>query len=302
MNKFKEFFRSKAFYIAFGTGILCFSGLLLAYNYADNRQGLKKEQAIDLNQPIIESEDVVNGETGDDLGDDVTPVESNGVLTGEEVDRQKNGTYGEDKADGSQMTSLTEDETESTDESDSSTDGETPVVATLTDSGVELLPADVEDTAAVASDYATTMDELIATYSYDGEQSLAWPLNGDIILPYSMDTTVYYETLQVYKCNPGILISGTEGANVVSAYDGVVESITEDKEHGTVVTVNMGNGYTTSYGQLMNINVSEGEEVVLGQVLGEVAPVTAYYTEEGTHLYFDMKKDGEPINPILFIQ
>ncbi len=283
MNKFKEFFRSKAFYIAFGTGILCFSGLLLAYNYADNRQGLKKEQAIDLNQPVIEYEDVAKGETEDDLGDDVAPVESNGVLTGEEVDRQKNGTYGENEA-------------------AASADGEAPVVATLTDSGVELLPADVEDTAPVASDYATTMDELIAAYSYDGEQTLAWPLNGDIILPYSMDTTIYYETLKVYKCNPGILISGTEGANVVSAYDGVVESITEDKEHGTIVTVNMGNGYTTSYGQLMNITVSEGEEVVLGQVLGEVAPVTAYYTEEGTHLYFDMKKDGEPINPILFIQ
>jgi len=117
-----------------------------------------------------------------------------------------------------------------------------------------------------------------------------------------MDTTVYYATLKTYKCNPGMLISGTEGANVVSAYDGVVETITEDKERGTVVTVNMGNGYTTSYGQLMNVTVSEGEEVVLGQVLGEVAPVTAYYTEEGTHLYFDMKKDGEPVNPILFIQ
>lgn len=296
MNKFKEFFRSKAFYIAFGTGILCFSGLLLAYNYSDNRQGLKKEQAIDLNQPVLESDEVAEG--GDNLGADIAPVESDGVLTGDEVNELKNSTY-EDENAADEQTALNDDETNAVVDSN---DGQSAVVATLTDSGVELLPAEVEETAPVASDYATTMDELIAAYSYDGEQSLAWPLNGDIILPYSMDTTVYYATLKTYKCNPGILISGTEGANVVSAYDGVVESITEDKEHGTVVTVNMGNGYTTSYGQLMNVTVSEGEEVVLGQVIGEIAPVTAYYTEEGTHLYFDMKKDGEPVNPILFIQ
>lgn len=296
MNKFKEFFRSKAFYIAFGTGILCFSGLLLAYNFSDNRQGLKKEQAIDLNQPVEESQDVAKGDVEDRINTEVLPVESDGVLTGEEVNEFKNGTYGDEM-----LSEKKSDEGEDDSSSDAS-NTDTTVVATLTDSGVELLPAETEETASVASNYASSMDELIAKYSYDGEQSLAWPLNGDIVLPYSMDTTVYYATLKTYKCNPGMLISGTEGANVVSAYDGVVETITEDKERGTVVTVNMGNGYTTSYGQLMNVTVSEGEEVVLGQVLGEVAPVTAYYTEEGTHLYFDMKKDGEPVNPILFIQ
>ena len=32
-------------------------------------------------------------------------------------------------------------------------------------------------------------------YSYDGKNDLTWPLIGNIILPYSMDTTVYYTTL-----------------------------------------------------------------------------------------------------------
>ncbi len=282
MNKIKEFFRSRAFYIAFGTGILCFSGLLLAYNYSENRQGLKKEQAIDLNEP-------------EEITEELAPVESDGVLTGDEIDAHSvniDSTYVDETANEDEMVD---------NKTDDSVEGEPAVVATLTDSGVELLPVE-EEVAPVVSDYAESMDEVIAGYSYDGEQSLAWPLNGDIILPYSMDTTVYYTTLETYKCNPGILISGSEGTNIVSAYDGVVESITEDKEHGTVVTVNMGNGYTTSYGQLMNVTVSEGEEVVLGQVLGELGPVTAYYTEEGTHLYFEMDKDGEPVNPILYIQ
>jgi len=275
MNRIKEFFRSKAFYIAFGTGILAFSGLLLVYNYSDNREGLKKEQPIDLNQPVITSEE------------EFAPAESNGVLTGDGVD-----------VNGVESTYVGEKETEV--EATEATETNDLTVSTMTDSGVEII--EIPDTVPAASSYAQSVDELIAGYDYDGEQSLAWPLNGDVILPYSMDTTVYFSTLKTYKCNPGMLIAGSEGTNVVSAYDGVVESITEDKEHGAMVTVNMGNGYVTTYGQLMNITVSEGEQVVLGQPLGEIAPVTSYYTEEGNHLYFEMTKDDNPVNPMLYIQ
>ena len=286
MNRIKEFFRSRAFYIAFGTGILAFSGLLLAYNYSDNRQGLKKEQAIDLNQPAEVTQE------------ELAPAESDGVLTGEEIDANGvNSTYVDEKEE-----TLVDDANKQAQDDANEPVEEKDVVATLTDSGMELVPVETKETAPVVSDGTVSVEDIAANYSYDGEQSLAWPLNGDIILPYSMDTTVYYATLKSYKCNPGILISGSEGTNIVSAYDGVVESIVEDKEHGTTVTVNMGNGYTTSYGQLMNVTVSVGEEVVLGQNLGEIGPVTPYYTEEGTHLYFEMNKDGEPINPIIYIQ
>lgn len=275
MNKFKEFFRSKAFYIAFGTGILAFSGLLLVYNYSDNRQGLKKEQAIDLNQPAQITEE------------EFAPAESDGVLTGDDIDA--NGVYG----------TYVDEEILATDTTEEIEESDSEAVATVSDAKEETEP---EDTVSVASSYTDTTEDVAANYSYDGEQSLAWPLNGDVILPYSMDTTVYFATLKSYKCNPGMLIAGSEGTKVVSAYDGVVESIVEDKEHGTMVNVNMGNGYVTSYGQLMNVSVAEGDEVVLGQPLGEIAPVTAYYTEEGTHLYFQMTKDGEVVNPIIYIQ
>ena len=276
MKQFKEFFRSKAFYIAFGTGILAFSGLLLAYNYSDNREGLKQEQTALLNESMDQTEEF-------------TPVESNGVLTGEELDRIN--------------AEVLADEEEDIDVEESSTEAESLDGKSEDDNQIET-SASTETDAQVASmgDDAAIASQDSSEYSYNGEQSLAWPLNGDVILPYSMDTTVYYTTLKAYKCNPGMLISGSEGTDIVSAYDGVVESVVDDQEHGTIVTVDMGNGYKCSYGQLMNVTVAEGDEVVLGQNLGEVAPVTAYYTEEGTHLYFAMTKDGEPVNPMLYIQ
>ncbi|MBQ8317779.1 MAG: M23 family metallopeptidase [Lachnospiraceae bacterium] len=277
MKHFKEFFRSKAFYIAFGTGILAFSGLLLAYNYSDNREGLKQEQTALLNEPIEQATE------------EFAPVESNGVLTGEELDRIN--------------AEVLADEEDDVDVEESSTEADSLDAKSEDDNQVET-SASTETDAQVASmgDDAAIASQDSSEYSYNGEQSLAWPLNGDVILPYSMDTTVYYATLKAYKCNPGMLIAGSEGTDIVSAYDGVVESVVDDQEHGTIVTVDMGNGYKCSYGQLMNVTVAEGDEVVLGQNLGEVAPVTSYYTEEGTHLYFAMTKDGEPVNPMLYIQ
>ncbi len=271
MNKIKDFFRSKAFYIAFGTGILAFSGLLLMYNYSDNREGLKREQAIDLNEPV-EMEKIADNTDGlMEPVEELQPVESDGVLTGEEV-TQINNEIDENVQNIAVGT-----------DTDAVAEGEEEIYHDI-----------VVDVVADGS--------IVTGDSYDGQQSLTWPLTGNVILPYSMDTTVYFATLGSYKCNPGMLIAGDEGEDIVAAYDGYVESIVEDKEHGTTVNISMGNGYVASYGQLMNVTVAEGDKISLGQNIGEIAPVTSYYTQEGNHLYFEMTKDGEPVNPIDYIQ
>jgi murein DD-endopeptidase MepM/ murein hydrolase activator NlpD len=38
-----------------------------------------------------------------------------------------------------------------------------------------------------------------------------------------------------------------------------------------------------------------------GTTIGYVAAPTIYYSAEGSNLYFAMKKDGEPIDPILYL-
>ncbi len=160
--------------------------------------------------------------------------------------------------------------------------------------------SDLPDTVAAESEGAYPEPEI--SLSYDGSKTLNWPVDGEIIIPYSMDTTVYFETLDSYKCCPGVLIAGEEGKMILSAYEGVVESITEDRELGTVVTVDMGNGYKAIYGQLMNIAVSEGESITKAENLGQIGPATSYYKKEGSHLFFQITKDGEPIDPTTLIQ
>lgn len=278
MKRFTDFLRSKGFYIALGTGVLAFAGLLVAYSYNNTKQELKEQTAIDLNQPAqlddipdnnmpeLESELVGNNQAKNE--DLTAPVDSDSAIPDKKEDEDKN--TGEDT------------KTDETAELATETDAEVPVLsdAAEPDNG----------------------PEIVAGLEYAGEQSLTWPLAGNVILPYSMDTTVYYSTLKSYKCNPGMLIAGEEGASVFAAYEGVVSSITDTKEYGTVVTVDMGNGYQATYGQVMNVRVQEGETVSKAQVIAEVAPVSSYYTEEGTHLFFKMTKDGTPINPLTLIQ
>ena len=136
-----------------------------------------------------------------------------------------------------------------------------------------------------------------AQAAYDGSVKIAWPVAGNILIDFSMDTTTYFQTLDQYKCNPGILIGAEVNTPVTCAYGGVVESIYGDDEYGTCIVVNMGNDYRAIYGQVKDVAVSEGQAVTAGQQLAFVAQPSRYYTLEGSHLFFEITKDDISVNP-----
>lgn len=145
-------------------------------------------------------------------------------------------------------------------------------------------------------------EALLEDLHFDLEAEYTMPVLGNIILPYSMDTTVYFKTLRQYACNPGVLLQAPVGTLVVSMGHGQVEDIYQSNEYGTVVVVNMGDGYQTYYGQMDELKVQVGDEVYADTVLGSVAVPTAYYQKEGEHLYLAMTKDGEVMNPMDILQ
>lgn len=135
------------------------------------------------------------------------------------------------------------------------------------------------------------------TETFGEKAEMVWPVEGEVMKPFSADTTVYFETLDQYKCNPAMLIKADVNQEVVAAFGGTVESVAEDSVNGTVITVDMGDGYKAVYGQMKDVNVKEGDAVVKGQAIGNVAEPTKYFTEEGSHLYFSLTKDEAPVNP-----
>ena len=137
--------------------------------------------------------------------------------------------------------------------------------------------------------------------SFSEDTLMEWPVDGSILLDYNMDQTVYFPTLDQYKLSPAIAVGAVEGAPVVAAVNGTVYSIEQDAQTGTTVTMELGNGYQAVYGQLTDLAVSEGDTVKKGTTIGYIAQPTKYYSTEGTNLYFGMKKDGEPIDPIAYL-
>ncbi len=141
------------------------------------------------------------------------------------------------------------------------------------------------------------MAEAMKSYTFDESNRLAWPVAGHITLDYSMDETVLFKSLGMYKCSPGIVISSEVGTNVAAAASGVVTDVAELSETGTTVTVSIGNGYETTTGMIENVNLKKGDKVTAGQLIGTVASPSAYYKEEGPGVYFKLTQYGEPVNP-----
>lgn len=156
----------------------------------------------------------------------------------------------------------------------------------------ETQPQDTETAAGAVS---------APSLSFSEETQMEWPVNGNILLDYNMDQTIYFPTLDQYKLNPAIAVQAVEGAPVLASVPGTVYSIEENAQTGTTVTMELGSGYQAVYGQLKDLAVEEGQTVEKGDVIGYIAAPTKYYSEEGSNLYFAMKKDGEPVDPIAYL-
>lgn len=305
MRRMWNFFKSKAFYLALGTGLVAFATLLAIYNYSDISKELTKEQSIDLNQPVEMDEGAdeknknQNNGQNNSVAANTNPVKKSeagddkkNYETSEASDDEKNAMANNNEID-------TKNDVAEQDAAEQDADNTTEEQAASNEAAYINQGDNQPDTG---DNWSNETTDIVAGLEYDGQQLLIWPVIGNVILPFSMDTTVYFQTLDMYKCNPGMLIQGEEGSNVQAAYEGVVTAIDDTKEYGTVIRVNLGNGYEAVYGQVMNVCVRVGDTVSMAQNIAEIAPASSYYSEEGPHLYFAISKDGEPVNPMGLIQ
>ena len=177
-----------------------------------------------------------------------------------------------------------------------------PVQEATVPSGGQNLTPESPSQAAVTEENTTTQTNAPAKLNFKPETDLGWPLQGDVILNFSMDQTVYFATLEQYKYNPALIISGKVNDPVQAAATGKITDISVNEETGVTVTMNLGNGYSAVYGQLKEVLYKEGATVEAGNAIGYVAEPTKYYSVEGSNLYFKLLKDDKPVNPMKYIR
>lgn len=162
-----------------------------------------------------------------------------------------------------------------------------------------------QDTAAAEGENAGGAETSGADTSgvwFSEDSVLTWPASGAVILGYSMDQTVFFQTLEQYKYNPAMIIGGEVGETITASAAGIVTNIEETAQTGTTVSLDMGNGYTAVYGQLTDVPLSAGDYVGAGETLGVLSEPTRYYSIEGPNLYFEILKDGEPVDPMNYME
>lgn len=154
-----------------------------------------------------------------------------------------------------------------------------------------------------ATEKQTTVAKEEKVFSlFDDSKEMSWPVNGQIVMDYSVETAIFDKTLDQYRTNDSICISAEAGTDVKAAAEGVVENIFEDNENGKSVVINHGNGWMTTYSQLENnLMVEVGQVVGEGDVIGKVGEPTNYSVLLGSHLDFKITKNDQSTDPKLVL-
>lgn len=97
----------------------------------------------------------------------------------------------------------------------------------------------------------------------------------------------------------GVDISSQYGTAVRATADGVVVGAEEHVGYGRLVVLDHGFGVTTFYGHLSAFNVTPGQHVNRGDVIGYVG-VSGRTT--GPHVHYEVRINGAPVNPMRYLR
>jgi murein DD-endopeptidase MepM/ murein hydrolase activator NlpD len=97
----------------------------------------------------------------------------------------------------------------------------------------------------------------------------------------------------------GLDFRGSTGDPVRATANGKVASSGWAGGYGRMVEIDHGNGLSTRYGHLSEINVKVGDTVKIGQVIGAVGSTGR---STGPHLHYETRIDGEAVDPQKFLR
>lgn len=219
----------------------------------------------------------------------------------EEVRAQEEQEKEEEKQEASSAAAKRQKETEDTNNTEKSVTYGAELESDFQADQTEIAENIVIDEMEEASGADVMVEEPTLSFSPELDK-LLWPVAGNVILDYSMDKSIYFSTLDQYKYNPAVIIQGALDTSVMCAAQGKVTKIETLEETGTTVTMDIGDGYELIYGQLKELTVKEGDYLKAGETLGYISDPTKYFAKEGCNLYFEVRKDGESVDPMTLLQ
>ena len=135
------------------------------------------------------------------------------------------------------------------------------------------------------------------------ELEFAFPVGGDIIREFAIENLIYSDTLEEWTTHQGIDIKADRTTVVKAAEEGTVVAIKNDPRFGLTVIIEHQDGFKTVYSNILTTEfVSEDEHVEKGQTIGTVGNSAVFEIADEPHLHFEIIKDGEYVDPKLFLK
>ena len=162
--------------------------------------------------------------------------------------------------------------------------------------------AEYEISIASEDKMAKYLDEMSLQYAHEQDAELRgvysdsqfiWPVPSCTLLtsPYGYRT---HPILDYERLHAGLDIGAKFGEEIIAADGGTVLIAEYSDSYGNFVLIDHGDRYSTAYGHMSEIAVEAGQEVKQGELIGYIGS-TGWST--GPHLHFEIRLDGERIDP-----
>ncbi|HEX7712437.1 MAG TPA: M23 family metallopeptidase [Bacillota bacterium] len=123
--------------------------------------------------------------------------------------------------------------------------------------------------------------------------SFSRPALGEVIQGYDW---VYSE--KSWRFHPGVDIITSGNPNVLAAAAGMVTKVQKTANGDMTVTLDHGSGWTSYYAGLSGIQVSEGQRITKGVILGASGNLNCLPGESGRiGFHFAIYRDQQPLDP-----
>jgi murein DD-endopeptidase MepM/ murein hydrolase activator NlpD len=139
------------------------------------------------------------------------------------------------------------------------------------------------------------IDQTLLSGGESGSETyFLWPMQGVITATFHDPTYPFRHLFE----HTGLDIATTSGTPITAAAPGYVAWARYGNSYGNYVMIIHANGYATLYAHMSSIAVVADQYVSRGQVVGYEG-TTGFST--GPHLHFEIRKDGIPVDPQLYL-
>lgn len=171
---------------------------------------------------------------------------------------------------------------------------------------------DVQEEPGVSDDYMPNLHDEDVESVIDQQEVIKMPIADDdqaeiVTKFYDYDADQEDQENALVRFNnmfyqsTGVDIASADGEpfDVKASLSGTVTEVKEDPILGNVVSIEHQNGVETYYASLGEVDVKAGSKVKQGDTIG-IAGKNLFGKDNGTHVHFEIRKDGKEVNPEAF--